>query len=106
MLQKFGIRISKMVSRNFQFHRRDPTLNLKSDLGFYGLKLSLKLEQDLLDNIYFLFDKNNWKNLPNKPNHQFLSIEPNGMNTVAIGQKVAIRLAWQIIQFPLGMDFL
>ena len=48
-----------MVSRNFQFHRRDPTLNLKSDLGFYGLKLSLKLEQDLLDNIYFLFDKNN-----------------------------------------------
>lgn len=28
------------------------------------------------------------------------------MSTVAIGQIVAIRLASQIIQFPLGMDFL
>ena len=34
-------------------------LNFKSDLGFYGLKLSLKSEQGLSDNIYFLFDKNN-----------------------------------------------
>ena len=69
-------------------------------------KLSLKWEQDLLDNIFFLLDKNNWKNLPNKPNHQFWSIEQNGMNTVAIDQKVAIHLAWQIIRSPLEMDFL